>query len=225
MPLLNPIWSALHSHHGHLALSTEAAARYLPDVSPFAALASPSRRSLEQLASLLAPGEAVWVFEEALPSAPSLAEADVLPCLQMLLPPDIHLPETAGDPTLLELTAADIPDMLSLIDLAYPGFFRAGTPRMGRFLGIRVAGQLVSMGGERFRMDGYSELTALCTHPDHRGHGYATRILWALAALHRQQGVRSFLHVGAANHPAHQLYEQLGFSTIAECTLRSLRRS
>lgn len=224
MPLLNPVWSALHSHHRDLALTTESAARYQTDVSPFAALSSPSRRSLQQLSTLLDPGEAVWLFEEQLPPAPTLAEVDVLPCLQMLLPPDIRLPDTAGDPPLLTLTAADTPDMLALIDLAYPGFFRAGTPRMGRFFGVRVAGQLVSMGGERFRMDGFSEITALCTHPDHRGHGYATRILWTLAALHRQQDVRSFLHVGASNRSAHQLYQQLGFSTIAECTLRSLRR-
>jgi predicted GNAT family acetyltransferase len=110
--------------------------------------------------------------------------------------------------------------MVALTDLAFPGFFRPRTYRMGSYYGIRSAdGQLVAMGGERMKLTGYGEVSAVCTHPDFRGRGYAESIIWQVVRKHRRDGIRSFLHVGKANVKAIGLYERLGFVKCREITI------
>ena len=36
-------------------------------------------------------------------------------------------------------------------------------------MGIRWQGKLVAMAGERLKVPGYTELSAVCTHPEHAG--------------------------------------------------------
>src|SRR5580704_11855881 len=64
---------------------------------------------------------------------------------------------------------ADVPEMLALTKLTNPGPFGTRTHEMGDYFGIRVAGTLAAMAGERLRLQGYTEVSAVCTHPDHLG--------------------------------------------------------
>jgi predicted GNAT family acetyltransferase len=95
---------------------------------------------------------------------------------------------------------------------------------MGRYFGVRSteADELIAMGGERIVFPGYSEMSGLCTHPEHRGKGYAAHLLWHLAALHRAQGIVSWLHVTATNSTAVNLYLKLGFQTVRSIKLHRL---
>ena len=111
------------------------------------------------------------------------------------------------------LGSKDAPEMLALAQLTRPGPFAIRTHELGRYIGIRKAGQLVAMAGERMRMPGLTEVSAVCTHPDHRGHGYAGELVLAMVTTIQQRGDIPFLHVAAENAPAIKIYEMLGFRT------------
>ena len=83
---------------------------------------------------------------------------------------------------ILTLGVDDVPDMLALTELTKPGPFSARTHELGTFLGIRVDGELVAMTGERMKPGNYTEMTAVCVHPSHRGRGYAQMLLGAVPA-------------------------------------------
>jgi GNAT superfamily N-acetyltransferase len=218
----NPAWHALHTMHRHFAISSGDACRYPADVAPFAAVATPSTYSLQQLHSLLIPGESVWLAGESFPPIPELSFEESLECLQMVLPEDVPLASATAE--IVPLTGADAPEMVALTNLAFPGFFRSRTCEMGSYYGVRLEGELIAMGGERLMLDGYPEISGVCTHPAHRGKGYAASLIWHLAQTHRRNGLTSWLHVSAANHHAIDLYQRLRFTVAQKVTLHRLCR-
>jgi len=206
----NPVWHALHTKHRHLAVSAGEACRYPADVSPFAAVAEPSVSAFEDLHSLLVPGESVWIAETKFPDCPELVFEVTIECLQMVLPEEVTPPaDTAVG--IVPLSCADAPAMVALTDLAFPGFFRAKTCEMGSYYGVFAGEELVSMSGERMILDGYPEVSGVCTHPDHRGKGYAAALMWQVVRDHRRDGLVSWLHVSSGNRHAIELYQRMGF--------------
>jgi predicted GNAT family acetyltransferase len=113
-----------------------------------------------------------------------------------------------------ELTMDDAGEMMELIELAYPGYFRAGTARLGRYVGIRDCGVLVAMAGERMYATGLREISGVCTRPGHTGRGYATHLVRRL--LRQSPEERSFLHVDLGNERAIGVYRSLGFEPCGE---------
>ncbi len=77
------------------------------------------------------------------------------------------------------------------------------------------------MAGQRLACTGYREISAVVTHPDHRGHGYAGRLIQQMIGMIVAEGRTPFLHVGASNKNAWKLYENLGFVPTRE--LHSLK--
>jgi predicted GNAT family acetyltransferase len=77
---------------------------------------------------------------------------------------------------------------------------------MGSYYGVRSGAELVAMGGERITLEGYPELSGICTHPAHRGKGLAAALIWQLVQNHRRDGLVSWLHVSAENRHAIELY-------------------
>ena len=74
--------------------------------------------------------------------------------------------------------------MVALTTLAFPSFFRSRTCEMGSYYGVRsCTGELLAMGGERLQLDGYSEISALCTHPSFRGQGFAASLIGTWCAI------------------------------------------
>ncbi|HEY5101810.1 MAG TPA: GNAT family N-acetyltransferase [Steroidobacteraceae bacterium] len=216
----NPIWHALQSMHRRFALSAGAARRYCPDVAPFASVAAPTADALTQLHLLLAPEESFWVIGDTWPGTPLLRVAETLPCLQMMR--SLEGATLTASANLLRLGPADIPEMIALTDHAFPGFFRARTLEMGSYYGVRIGGDLVAMGGERLLLDGYPEISGVCTHPGHRGKGFAADIIGQLTEDHRRAGLLSWLHVGVANTHAVELYRRLEFQVIRKVTFNRL---
>jgi predicted GNAT family acetyltransferase len=112
----------------------------------------------------------------------------------------------------VELAEADAPAMLALATLTQPGPFYAHTNRLGRFVGVKVEGRLVAMAGERMAPPGFTEVSGVCTHPDHRGRGYAAGLMRAIAEGIVARGETPFLHVLPDNAAALALDEALGFT-------------
>jgi ribosomal protein S18 acetylase RimI-like enzyme len=218
----NPVWHALHGPHRHLAIVEGDACRYPADVSPFAAIAAPTGPALDELRSLLALDESVWIVDYGR-TAPGLKVVDALSCVQMVLPKEVEPPPHSGH--VRALTAANASDMVALTDVAFPGFFRSRTYRMGFYCGIRLDGELAAMGGERLCIEGYPELSGICTHPVHRGKGLATDVISHLVRRHRRDGLRSWLHVGAPNTRAIELYTTLGFKRVRTLMLHRIVRA
>jgi predicted GNAT family acetyltransferase len=208
----NPIWQALTTNHAHFAETCNSARRFLPEVSVLAAFSEPTPRNYNSLASLVKPEERVGVFLEAAPDPPlTWTVIETGPLFQMVYekrsPPEL----VSNGTGLIPLTNADVPEMLALTKLTKPGPFNSRTHEMGDYLGIRSAGTLAAMAGERLRLPGYTEISAVCTHPEHLGHGYATALMRILMERICSRDEVPFLHVRCENTRAVQLYERLGF--------------
>ena len=212
----NPMYAALAGPHRSLAQWDGRVARYPVDIAPFVGLPD-------------APSPADWASATRLvraePGALRLGDIDdlpdflsaqrILPVVQMVGPP-LTDGQPAIDHAIVRLGAADVPEMLDLAERTEPGPFRTRTIELGTYLGIRQDGRLVAMAGERFRVPGWTEISAVCTDPAVRGQGLASRLVAQLRRLEGSRGDGAFLHVLASNVGAIRLYRTLGFASRAE---------
>lgn len=222
--LNNPVWSALTSEQTHLAHGNALARRYPAHIAPFIAVAEDSPASAAMLEELVAPGEIVCAIGIAPPLPPGWIELNRGDIGQLVHPGTATIAPTRDDHDIRVLQARDAAQINQLIALVYPGFFRPGTVQLGDYYGIHHQGQLIAMAGERMRLTGYQEISAVCTHPQFTGRGLAARLINHLVAriIARQQ--MAFLHVEAENQRACALYERLGFQLRATLPLWKLQR-
>jgi len=216
-----PVWSALNGRQAHLALRRGGVARMQPDYGLFAASADESPESLATLGDLVREFGNVGLVELAAPPlVPGTKVLSSAVCLQMEAAEVAPAWDVAFE--MLTLSDADAAEMLALATLTKPGPFFARTHQLGAFIGVRVDGKLVAMAGERMRPDGYTEASGVCVHPDHRGMGYAARLLREVTAKILARGERAFLHSYADNRTAIGLYESLGYRGRREVTFTVL---
>ena len=204
----NPAWAALTGPHAHFAERVGHAARYRQDVAPFHALSDEDDpRAWADLAVLVGPGgtAAVRGVTEAAVGWEVVRTGHGVQLVDTALRAE---PAPEG----VQLGLDDIPEILDLIALTKPGPFLPRTVELGTYLGIRHRGQLIAMAGERVHPPGWTEISAVCTHPAHRGQGLATRLVRAVAAGIRERGETPFLHTLASNTTAIRLYESIGFT-------------
>jgi predicted GNAT family acetyltransferase len=205
------VWNALSTTHASFAQGDDLAKRYPVDVAPFAATRNQSVKSYHSLAGLLGPeGTAAiplatmptlpvgWTVLRKIDSAQMVWNTQTLPQAQQRFE---------------ELNISHVDEMLALVELTKPGPFSKRTPELGSYLGVREAGQLVAMAGERLKPYGFTEISAVCTHPDYRGRGYASSLVSILIQRITRRNEIPFLHVRTENIDAIGVYEKLGFKT------------
>jgi predicted GNAT family acetyltransferase len=223
-PLDHAAWPALTGRHAHLAIVQGSARRYDPAYGVFAATEDNSPASLDGLSALIAAhGDAAMLQPEAPPAATGVAVASQDLGVQMVWARLDPGPEP--DFEMLPLTDADAPQMLALATLTQPGPFFARTHQLGDFFGVKADGRLVAMAGERMKPEGHTEISGVCTHPDHRGKGYAGALMRHVGARILERGETPFLHAYASNHGAIALYESLGFTLRREVLMTRLTRA
>ena len=211
-PLDNPTWRALSGPQAHFAERNDRAARFHGDVSPFAAVADPSDAGAwADLAALIGSERAVLGGFRGTPPADWVVDFQ-LDGVQL----EGSAVESADDPEAVVLGPSDVPEMLDLVARTDPGPFRPRTVELGTYLGIRRDGALVAMAGERMRVPGWTEVSAVCTDPEFRGQGLAGRLVRAVTAVIRRRGEEPYLHAAARNTGAIRVYERLGFRLRTE---------
>ncbi|MFT3663095.1 MAG: GNAT family N-acetyltransferase [Gordonia sp. (in: high G+C Gram-positive bacteria)] len=205
----DPFGSALRGRHRGFARAHGTAIAYQPDVSVFFAHpAVLTDEAYADLAALAGPGGTVGLRDRTTPLPdgwPLLATYELV----LYTGEDVA---PAADPELVELTPDDVPEMTALIELTRPGPFAPRTIELGAYLGYRDpdTGRLLAMAGERAKPDGWTEISAVCTHPEARGRRLARRLIGAVVAGVRERGDLPFLHTTVDN-PACALYERMGF--------------
>jgi predicted GNAT family acetyltransferase len=216
----NPIWHALSTEQSALAQGDGLAKRFPIDVAPFGGLIDQSLSAYNALEEIL-PGAATALALDTEPILPAHWEmVHRGKMYQMMDESPLRGANQAEDNQIFrELTKADVPEMLALTKLTEPGPFLPRTIELGAYLGVFDAGSLVAMAGERLHLTGFTEISAVCTHPQYRGRGYGIALLSALISRITQRVETPFLHVRTGNLTAVRLYEKLGFHVRAQLHL------
>ncbi|MGV7213606.1 GNAT family N-acetyltransferase [Bradyrhizobium sp. UFLA05-112] len=203
-----PIWNALTTRQWHLAQGGARALRFPSAIGPFADVVDLSPASYAELAELMSPSEFVVLFTHDAVVAPAGFKTLLAETGEQMIGTPVESP--LHDAEIVTLGVDDVPAMVALTALTRPGPFSKRTHELGTFLGIRVGGDLVAMAGERMKPGNFTEMTAICVHPDHRGRGYAQTLLGAIARHIVARGEIPFLHVFSNNASAIALYQRHG---------------
>ena len=229
----NPAWSALTTEQANFSQGTTGAKRYRRDILPFSALAPGSAAA--DLDPLIAPDESFFLIGD-LPVLPAHWTLELqLPCAQLIAPENGFagglgsarsvLPAlSAGQEEIYLLGEEDKREMFQLITRVQPGYYHPDSRQLGEYYGIRREGRLVAMAGERMRLTGFSELSAVATLPEYTGRGYAQQLMAQLCRRQRAAGIMPFLHVSKANSRALRLYEHLGFRHRRDITFWRVKK-
>ena len=219
----NPVWSCLSTHHAHLARGGDFAKRYPTEISPIAAVAGATPAHVAALQKLFAPGDVLAIAGAFVPVlGPDWEILRESRMLQMVMREPMPMLEPVAE--IAVLSAADVDEMLALTELTHPGPFRARTIQLGTYVGVRRHGRLVAMAGERMRVGNHREISAVCTHPEASGRGYARMLMGRVIDGMLRAGLVPFLHVETANERAITLYRTLGFVERAEFPLLFAKR-
>lgn len=220
----NPAWHALISGNQLLAYGSGPVRYFWNDVSPFAALRTNSNdefRALHEMfpfetpIAIVSPTEITWSSQ--------WTDIQSVAVWQMVCK---HTPAVpAGQATVVSLGAADIPQMLALTKLTKPGPFEQNTIQFGHYEGVYHGDRLVAMVGQRMNPRPYTEISAVCTHPDFLGRGLARLLTWRQINRIRSVGETPFLHVKADNERAIKVYADLGFEKRKEIFIYFVKKN
>ena len=165
----SPVWSSLTGAHRDLAIGNEHVLRYPQDVSPFVGVRDWEHPDVWDAILDVFGHDAVVSVSHADPMLPEGWRPEFeIPGVQLVQTERLS---PRPEPGAVELGAADSEEMLTLIALTRPGPFEARTHEMGRYVGIRRGGELIAMAGERLHPAGWTEISAVAVHPEHRRQG------------------------------------------------------
>lgn len=208
--LHNPVYNALLSGDKHLSFGTEQVKYFDEQVSPFAGFAQDYDKGFSDLYELLPAGRKIlYAIPSAITQPAGWQLAHEIKGLQFVYEGNEIKTEFSN---VMPLTEIHVGEMLQLVKLTKPGPFGPRTIDFGSYFGIFENEKLVAMTGQRMHVENCTEISAVCTHPNHTGKGYASILLQHQLQLILQQGQQPFLHVRDDNERAIALYHRLGFS-------------
>jgi ribosomal protein S18 acetylase RimI-like enzyme len=203
----NPVWYSISETHKDFGIDFGTIKFYHPDYCPFGGLVALD--NMEQYISEYAKLANNFFIIGHKPIIPkSLKLNNELICFQMIIHDKI---EGNIEDEIVKLEEKHLDDLLGLVKIVYPEYFKRKTSSLGNYYGIYKNSQLVAVTGERMQMDEYTEVSAVITHPDHTGKGYAKQLVAHTANAIFAKNKTPFLHVAESNVAAIKLYEKLGF--------------
>ncbi|MEN2402327.1 GNAT family N-acetyltransferase [Flavobacterium sp. MC2016-06] len=205
----NPVWNSLSETHQEFAVDYGNTKFYHPDYCPFGGFIEPenTKDAMDKYASLT---QNFFIVGEKPFVSSSLKIVKELVCLQMIIDKKIELPI---DTEIIKLTENHNDQLCDLVNLVQPGYFKNKTSLLGSYFGIFKENQLIAVTGERMKMNSFTELSAIVTHPEHTGKGYAKQLITHVVNAIFEENKIPFLHVVETNIGAIKLYEKLGFTT------------
>jgi GNAT superfamily N-acetyltransferase len=205
----NPIWNSLSETHKSFGIDYGSIKFYHPDYCPFGGFTE-IENTANPIAEYAELASHFYIIGQQ-PNVPAnLNLKDELICLQMIIYDKInHIIKDE----IVKLDENHLDALLELVKIVYPEYFKKKTAELGNYYGIFKNNQLVAMTGERMKMDGFTEVSAVITHPDHVGKGYAKQLVTHTVNTILDQNNTPFLHVAESNVGAIRLYEKLGFQT------------
>lgn len=208
--LNNPVYNALITGDAHFSNGNDNVKFFDAEVSPFAGFDENYESGFEELHELLSQGRKILYANPnkiKIPQHWSLS-AEVAG-LQFVL--DNYKKQEKSLIELVPLGIEHIEAMIALTALTRPGPFDKRTIEFGHYFGIFEKQKLVAMTGQRLHIPNHSEISAVCTHPDFLGKGYAAALICHQVELILETAQTPFLHVRADNERAIKLYERIGF--------------
>jgi predicted GNAT family acetyltransferase len=179
-----------------------------PEVSVFGGVDTLDERAWASIAEAVGPEGSCGLFRDAIGSVPAGWEEHFRGACWQLVARELAAPKGIR---VERLGPDDVSEMLALTGLTEPGPFQPRTFELGGYVGVRRGGRLIAMAGERFRVPGFVEVSAVCTHPDARGERLGGELTLQVARSIRASSGEAFLHVLETNQNALRLYQKLGF--------------
>ena len=224
MILDNPIWHALSTHHRNFNEGDDRLKYFYPEISPFVAMADWDEADKEYLVEKLpADRNFFYITAQSLDLPDRCKRGFTIKLFQLVCRK--QLPFHQSGIQIRPLGKADIPQMIELTALTKPGPFNQRTIEFGNYIGIFEEERLVAMAGERLKFPGYTEVSAICTHPDYTGRRYSAALLSQATAGIVSEGQTPFLHVRNDNTRAIDLYEQAGYEIRCEMDFAIKKKS
>jgi ribosomal protein S18 acetylase RimI-like enzyme len=221
--LHNPVYHGLISGDQHLGLGSENVKYFDEAVSPFAGFDEGYEQGFEELYDLLPAGRNIlYAIPQPIATPKGWQLLHEIKGVQMVFEQGSVVMQS--NPMPVPLDASYAAEMVELAKLTKPGPFGMRTIEFGYYYGIFDQDKLVAMAGQRLHPQQYTEVSAVCTHPDHLGKGYASILVQHQVQLILQQGKIPFLHVRDDNSRAIALYERLGFSISRNMNFYFMRR-
>ena len=203
----NPVYNSLLETHNRFAISYDNAKFYHPDYCAFGGFIGTTISS--QLLEYALLSDDFYVVGDKPDFNNNLTIVRELICNQMILEKPV---ENKIDVSIISLNKDHAEDLFELVNKVQPGYFKSKTNEMGSYYGIYMDGNLIAAAGERMKMNEFTELSAIVTHLEHTGKGYATQLIAYLTDKIFSEGKTPYLHVANTNLNAIKLYEKLGFT-------------
>lgn len=220
LKLDNPAWHSLHETHRPFSIGDNEIKFYQPEICPFGGINSkhPDLTAfLKQHQQL----HSSFVIGNIPPASSDLIIEKELVCLQMICSAPIKIEFTES---IIHLKETHKKQLVDLVNLVQPGYFKTGTTLMGDYYGVLQNDRLVAASGERMKMYGFTEISAVVTHPDFTGKGFAKQLVAYTVNNNFEQNIVPYLHVAETNIHAVNLYEKLGFTTRRKISFWKMKK-
>jgi GNAT superfamily N-acetyltransferase len=207
--LNNPVWYSLSEAHKDISINYPNVKFYDPAYCPFGSFIVHNNiaSQIDEYSKLI---DHFFIVGEKPVFSGRISLKKELICLQMVL--DKRIDAILKDEiTKLDVGSADA--LSNLVNGVQPGYFKEKTNLLGDYFGIVSERKLVAVTGERMKMNDFTEVSAVVTHPFYAGKGFARQLIAHTANKIFDENKIPYLHVAETNFGAIRLYENLGFKT------------
>ena len=222
----NMIWNAITTGNKDIAIINGDVGCYLPEIAPFAGMKDFNDSNLKKLYEFIPANQSV-----AISSLNKMNHDDgrwkllqPMDVTQMVYEHTLNSFTTKNSPLIVPLSEEHVPQMIELTALTRPGPFLQQTIRFKNYFGIFIDNRLAAITGQRMHPKPYMEVSAVCTHPDFRGRGYAKTLMLHVMKIILDNSFTPFLHVLSNNSNAIELYKTIGFRTRKQIFVHVIRR-
>lgn len=204
----NPVWHSLDETHHKFSVDYNNIKFYHPDYCPFGGFTLNENISnpIDEYSTLV---DNFFIVGDKPEHSNHLKIKKELVCDQMIITDKIA---TTIKENITALGIEHHDDLFQLVSLVQPGYFKKKTALLGNYFGIYKNDLLISVTGERMKMNEFVEVSAIVTHPDHTRKGYAKQLIVHTVNNIFTQNKIPYLHVAETNIGAISLYENSGFT-------------